>query len=533
VKLPLIPLPRRVDVAQGSFALRTGDAVVAPADLLALAQLFVRDVLFDTELGLRPAPVGEQGAIQLVLDDAGLDALPPPSGVRADGQLDADERYGLSVATDGIRVWAPTAEGIHRGLTTLRQLIAAETSEDGVWAIPSVSVVDVPRFAWRGLSLDVARCFHAAETVRRVIDMCSLYKLNVLHLHLTDDQGWRIPISGWPDLTPDQSEHYTAEQLDELVAYAAARSVTLVPEVDMPGHVSALFGAYPELRTTPPAFESALLPVGTLDPDHDLTWQFVDDVVEELASRFTTSAYIHLGGDEAFGMADEAHARFVDRAARLVKDRGRRIIGWQEISRADIGSDDIVQYWIDLGDIAGNLDSESAMAMMPPEFVPLLVEMLAKAEGDTRRAVEKGALILASPASRVYFDRPHAAASADPEQEERRARLGLPVYPAASLRDFIEWDPVDDTPGIEDEERLVGVEAAVWCETVQDRDDLEFLLLPRLPGVAETGWAQRGATAWDDYALRLAPHSAVWSSRGWTWFQSSEIDWRLLAVAVG
>ncbi|MFF1635275.1 beta-N-acetylhexosaminidase [Leifsonia sp. NPDC058248] len=529
----LIPLPRRVDAGQGTFALRTGDAVVAPNDLLSLAQLFVRDVLVDTELGLRPAPVGEKGAIEIVIDGFGLEELPAPAGVRADGRGDADERYGLSVAADGIRVWSPTAEGIHRGLTSLRQLIAAATREDEVWAIPAVSIVDVPRFAWRGLSLDVARCFHPAETVRRVIDMCSLYKLNVLHLHLTDDQAWRIPISGWPELTPGQSEHYTNEELDELVAYAAARFVTVVPEADMPGHVSAVFTAYPALRTAPPVFESTAVPIGTLDPDHDLTWRFVEDVVTELAARFPTSAHLHLGGDEAFGMPDEAHARFVDRAARLVKERGRRVIGWQEISRADIGGDDIVQYWIDLGDLGGNLDSEGAMAMMPPEFMPVLFEMLAKAEGDTRRAIDKGASILVSPASRAYFDRPHAAASADPEQEERRARLGLPVYPAATLRDFIEWDPVDVTPGVDDEERLVGVEAAVWCETVRDRDDLEFLLLPRLPGAAETAWAERGATDWDDYAGRLADQSAVWHSRGWTWFQSSEIDWRPIAVTVG
>jgi hexosaminidase len=171
--------------------------------------------------------------------------------------------------------------------------------------------------------------------------------------------------------------------------------------------------------------------------------------------------------------------------------------------------------------------------MMPPEFLPVLMEMFGKADGDTQRAVEKGASILVSPASRAYFDRPHAAASTDPDQEERRARVGLPVYPAATLREFVEWDPVELTPGVEDEAPLVGVEAAVWCETVQDRDDLEFLLMPRLPGTAEVAWAQPGATEWDDYAGRLGAQSPVWATRGWTWFQSAEIDWRPVAVTVG
>lgn len=528
----LIPLPCTVELGADTFDLRDSDVVVAPAELAELARVFIQDVLTDRGPELVVQNAGP-GAIRLEFGDLGLQALPATAGTRADGREGADERYGLSVAADGIRVWAPAAEGIHRGLTTVRQLIATATADEGMWAVPFLGVADVPRFAWRGLSLDVARCFHPVDTVRRVIDMCSLYKLNVLHLHLTDDQGWRIPIPGWPALTPSTSEHYTAEELDGLVAYAAARFVTLVPEADMPGHVSAAFAAYPELRTTPAAFESAAVPVGTLDPDFDLTWRFVGDVVAELAARFPTSAFIHLGGDEAFGMTDEAHARFVDRAAATVKDRGRRVIGWQEISRANIGSGDIMQYWIDLGDIEGALDSDAMKAMMPPEFVPVLMEMLAKADGDTRRAAEKGASILVSPASRAYFDRPHAAASSDPEQEERRARVGLPVYPAATLREFVEWDPVEHTPGVEDEARLVGVEAAVWCETVTDRDDLEFLLMPRLPGTAEVAWTQRGATEWDDYAGRLGAQSPVWTSRGWMWFQSAEIDWRPVAVTVG
>ncbi|MGN7800419.1 beta-N-acetylhexosaminidase [Leifsonia sp. 22587] len=528
---PLIPLPRHLHARSGSFPLHPGDTVAAPPELVRVAALFVRDLVTDGGPALTVALTPAPSAVQLDLSDDALQPLPPAAGVRADGLDQADERYGLEIGADGIRVWGPTAEGVHRGLTTLRQLIAFATSDDETWQVAAAEISDAPRFAWRGLSLDVARCFHPADTVRRVIDMCSLHKINVLHLHLTDDQGWRFSVPGWPALTAE-SEHYTVEELDDLVAYAAARFVTLVPEADMPGHVSAVFAAYPELRTTPPQIESAAVPIGTLDPDHEPTWRFIDDVVRELAARFPTSAYLHIGGDEAFGMADEAHARFVDRAAAIVKQHGRRVVGWQEISRAGIGAGDIAQFWIDLGDMEQQLSSDAVAAMMPPEFLPVLTEMLAKAEGDTDTALAKGARVLASPASRAYFDRPHAAPSSDPEQEERRGRVGLPVYPAATLRQYVEWDPVDQTPGARDDSDLAGVEAALWCETVTGRDDLEFLLLPRLSGTAEVAWAARATTVWGDYARRLAGQSSIWAARDWSWFRSAEVEWRQVDLPV-
>jgi hexosaminidase len=513
--MPVIPLPDHVDIQAGTFVVHDGDRVLAEESLAEVSAIFMRDVGADSGLAL--AHGADDGAIRLELDATSFEAVAPASGVRADGEQEPDERYGLRVSAAGIRVWAATPEGIHRGLTTLRQLISRTAG-----TLPQLEIIDGPRFNWRGLSLDVARRFHDVRTVMRVIDMCSLYKLNVLHLHLTDDQGWRVPVRGWPALTADGSQHYSRDELDELVAYAAARFITVVPEVDMPGHVSAALAAYPELRTGAQLEVPGMPAVANLDPANDHTWNLVRDVVTELAERFPTSRFIHIGGDEAFAMSDDTHVSFVDRARAIVTARGRRVIGWQEIARAAVTSGDVVQYWMEpsLADEAEGL----AGAGLTSELMELLRGTLAKAQRDIPLAVGKQASVLLSPTGRLYFDRPFPPGSARPEQEAQRARLGLPVYPPASLRDGIAWEPGDELSGV-DEEVIVGIEAAVWCETVQDGRDLEFLLLPRLCGAAEKAWAGRGVTDWGGYSNRLSPQAAAWSRRGWSWFRSLEIEW--------
>ncbi|MCM2387283.1 beta-N-acetylhexosaminidase [Streptomyces albipurpureus] len=547
--IPVVPAVHRA-VTHG--ATRTVDAttavVVLAPELADLAKRFSVDIALDA--GVTLAGVTDQPAdasITLDLSDGQLAELPPASGVRADG-VEVDERHGIEITSDGIRVWGPTPEAVHRGLTTLRQLIT-ERAVDGAAVLDQLRILDAPRFSWRGLSLDVARTFHDVETVRRVIDMLSLYKLNVLHLHLTDDQGWRVEIPDWPLLTEVGAAgaigdrpggFYSTADVVSLVRYASERFVTLVPEVDMPGHTSAVFRSYP--RLAPATAEGSAGTVGNLNPDDATTLRFVDDVVGAVAAQFTTSAYVHIGGDEAFGMPDEAHARFVDRAMDTVKRHGRRVVGWQEIARAGVGPGDLVQYWmeptsiqstLDAGSLGSMVDSDVLASMVPPEMLPLLAEALGKSIDDIPTALAKGATILVSPTTRLYLDRPHAESSTDIEQDESRARIGLQVYPAATLREFVEWDPLDETPMVDSDAQLAGVEAAVWCETVSGRDDLEFLLLPRLAGVGEKAWAAIGATSWDDYADRLAPHSTAWDRRGWAWFRSSLVAWELKGAELG
>jgi hexosaminidase len=364
-----------------------------------------------------------------------------------------------------------------------------------------------------------------------VIDMCSLHKLNVLHLHLTDDHGWRFDVPGWPLLAEvggagalgdRPGGHYGPDEVSRLVAYAAARFVTIVPEVDMPGHSGAVFRAYPALAPDPsPAAEQAAamgMAIGALDLDRCTTRRFVSDVLGAIVEQFTTSAYVHIGADEAFGMADDEHAAFVEFAVAEVKHLGRRAVGWQEAARGPVGADEVVQYWLEPGETELMLDSGMLTAMLPADVAPLVEATMRTSLTDVPRALERGARVLVSPTTRLYFDRPHADEGADEEQESRRQRLGLPFYPATSLRDMVEWDPVTETPGVADELRLAGVEAAVWCETVADRDDLEALLLPRLPGAAERAWSA-APTEWDAYADRLGAQTSAWDRRGWAWFR--------------
>ncbi|BBY61593.1 beta-N-acetylhexosaminidase [Mycolicibacterium sarraceniae] len=545
--LPVIPRPAVMELADGSVIVADGMPVVALGPILGpVAQRFAADLRADTGIEL---PVVTEGiapggppAITLAISEGGLAGLAPTSGVRADGRSvteDADERHALEIDADGVRVWGATAEAVFRGTTTLRQLLVAQL-EGGRAELRGARIADSPRFAWRGLSLDVARTFHSPETVRRVIDMCSLYKLNVLHLHLTDDQGWRVEVPSRPLLTEVGARgalgdrpggFYRLHEIAALVAYAAERFVTVVPEIDMPGHASAAFHAYPELGGLTPMGSGPLeaegigsLPaISNLDPGRPEVWAFVEDVLDAVISQFPASAYVHIGGDEAFGMPDTAHATFVEKVIELVRARGRLAVGWQEIARAAIDGDVLVQYWMDPAETESITGSEAFQSAVPAEFLPILLEALAKSTEDVPRALEQGAKLLISPTNRVYLDRPHAAPSADPAQEERRRRVGLPVYPPASLRQGVEWDPIDAALGVDSDEQVAGVEAAAWGETVTDRDDLEFLLMPRLAGVGEKAWAISGATDWDEFALRLAPHATAWDRRGWEWFRSQEL----------
>jgi len=541
--LPLIPQPTNASSRNGSLVISDGmNVVVESPELTSVALTFIDDVRIDAgiRLTLSSEPTGEP-AIVLTSDSVDLDSVAPAGGIRADGKSvlgDADERHGLSISSEGAHVWGATAESVHRGLTTLRQLIVTE-SRDGAARVSAVHILDGPRFAWRGLSLDVARTFHRPETVRRVIDMCSLHKLNVLHLHLTDDQGWRIEVPSRPELITIGSlgafgdrtgGYYTLADMSELVAYAAERFVTLVPEIDMPGHTAAIFRAYPELApagTVPGESAGGL----NLDPESAETWRFVEDVLDAVIPQFTQSAFLHVGGDEAFGMQDEVHAAFVEGAIERVRARGRLALGWQEIARAALTPDDVVQYWMDTSESETMIGGGLLESMVPPELLPLILEALGKAEHDVPSALRQGAKLLISPTSRAYFDRPHAATSADPAQEELRLRVGLPVYPATTIRDGIEWDPADDTPGVQSDEQIAGVEAAIWCETIANQDELEFMLLPRLSGLAEKAWAPRGDTGWSDYAERLAAQTVAWDARGWNWFRSVEVDWVRAEIA--
>ena len=552
--VPVIPAVRTAASLLGELSIESGALIaVDGSELAPIAGTFVADVLADTGIALVLADAADGARIVVELAEEGLDEVAPAAGIRADRfdqEAVVDERYSLTVELEVVTVRSATPEGIHRGLTTLRQLIVAGLDTDGSSRLSGTRIVDGPRFGWRGLSLDVARTFHGVASVKRVIDMLSLHKLNVLHLHLTDDQGWRLEIDGWPLLTEIGAAgavaerpggFYTSADVADLVSYAAERFVTIVPEIDMPGHVTSIFRSYPELAPENPLALAAggiPIPIGTLDPTRDITWRFVNDVFAATARLFATSAYIHIGGDEAFGMADEAHAAFVKRAATVVRGLDRRVVGWQEIARAELKGDEIVQYWMESAEMMAMFDGEvpnPVLDMIPAEMLPLFMDTMRKSFGDVPSALAQGNRLLVSPTSKAYLDRPYAEESSDPSQESVRARVGMRAYPAKTVRQAYEWDAVDETPGVADDSRIAGVEAAIWCETVEDQDDLDFLLLPRLPGVAERAWSSKSAqdaeSAWSNYRERLAGQAGAWQRRGWKFFRTSLVDWDVAADA--
>lgn len=523
----LIPAPTSIELASGAYELparvRVGgaiDAVVAVVDGTA-ARL---SALTGREWSVAPDSAGE---VRLVIGDiaADFEGIEDTYGASPHDGDPRDERYVLQVDAGGVEVRATAPEGLARGLATLTQLAAG--SDGG--SIPFVRIVDAPRFAWRGLSLDVVRSFFTPEQVTAVVDMLAMHKMNVLHLHLSDDQGWRIEVPALPRLTEVASSgavgnrpggFYTVEQYRSIVEYAAERFVTIVPEVDVPGHTAAVLTAYPELGPEHPPVEGATY----LDPDRPGVDDFVAKVFNHLAS-VTPGAYIHVGGDEPFGMPHDLYEKFLSRALPLARATGKKVIGWQEISRGALTAADTIQYWIH------GIDPDALPEDLPPEMqlsperMAAIAEQFAWAGGDLGRAERVGSAVVLSPVTVAYLDAPHGDASVDPAQDERRQALGLRVYAARSLEQSYDWDPGTIVPEVE-AERVHGLEAAIWCETIESVEDLHLMLMPRLVVFAEKAWSAGEASDWSDYANRLAAQAPIWRNEGWHFLEAASVDWR-------
>lgn len=516
-----LPAPAAVRAGHGSFAVTPSTALtVAEAALLPVAVRFRADLAAYVGSSL-PAPVvlaePTAGSIHLALGSPPGPRPRTTRGLRADGAPVDGERHRLTVAEDGVRVLGPTPEAVFRGLTSLLHLVAA-----GDGTVGAVAIDDAPELAWRGLSLDVVRWFVPVAEVERVVDALALHKLNVLHLHLTDNEAWRLEIDGRPGLTVGNDGAYTRDEFRHLVAYAAERFVTIVPEVDLPGHTAAVLAAHPELGVTRPVDGDVPLQVAYLDPDRAEVWAFVEDVLGQVA-ELSPSPFLHLGGDEAFGMPAERYERFVDRAVEVVRALGKRVVGWQETCRAGVGPDEVVQHWIDLDALTGG-GGGAGGGGLPPEVLDLLAAHFGEALGDLDRIAEKGARLLLSPTTTFYLDQPHGDPSLDPAQDAERSRLGLQFYGPRTLEQLLDRD-LATAMGAVPPDRLVGVEAALWCESVRRAEDLELLLLPRLAGVAELGWNPSSPAPWADHRDRLAALAPLWDRAGWSWWRADSVDW--------
>ena len=507
----IIPNPASHERLAGEFRLSAATPIVAAESDGAvrrvganLADLIARS----TAMRLRVhSGVERDGAINLRVDNGG--GLEP-------------EAYALEVRPERITVSAATPAGLFHGATTLWQLITPGTATSA--AVPALTIADAPRFPWRGIMLDSARHFQSPQFIHRFIDAMAIQKLNVLHWHLTDDQAWRLEIRKYPRLTevgawrvpagaaaaadidPATGKprryggFYTQATVRRLVAYAAERGITIVPEIEMPGHASAALAAYPRLAAAahPPAAVPAdwgIYPnVYSLD---DPTFEFLEDVLAEVMALFP-GRYIHVGGDEvektqwtqsargqalARELASDDPARlqvyFTQRIARFLQENGRRLVGWDEILAPGLPPSAVVMSWRGI-------------------------------EGAVKASAQGYDTVLAAHPT-LYFDNRQSAAATEPPG---RARV-------VSLEDVYAFEPMPPALAPDERRHVLGLQGNVWTEHIRTEERVGWMTFPRAAAIAELGWSQPERREWSDFRRRLAAQPARYAALGMPYARSS------------
>lgn len=492
----VIPQPVQMEVGRGIFDLDADTRIVLTNPTNEVQQL--------TESWARPIRATSGFNLQLV--DTPSDA--PSNAITLRLSRDAShpaEGYRLNVTSDVVTVEAKTPAGLFYGLQTLTQLLSGGHSSG--WSVPVVQIVDAPRFAYRGMHLDVGRHFFPVAFVKKYIDLLAMYKMNKFHWHLTDDQGWRIEIKKYPKLTEigayrketvvgknferfdrpyvgDGQPHggfYTQDEVREVVAYARARYIDVIPEIEMPGHATAALAAYPELActdgpfnvpTTWGIFEDVFCP-------KEETFQFLEDVLTEVIALFP-SQYIHIGGDEVLkvrwkeselaqevitreGLADEDELQsyFIKRIESFLQAQGRRLIGWDEILEGGLAPDATVMSWRGM-------------------------------EGGIE-AARQGHDVIMTPTSHTYFD----YYQGDPVQEP------LAIRGLTPLEKVYGFEPVPETLSAEDAAHILGAQGNVWTEYMATTDHVEYMVFPRMLALAEVVWSPQELRNWEDFVQRL------------------------------
>ena len=509
-EVAIIPRPARLTAREGRFVLGPRTVIWTDAASAPLGHQLARWLAPATgwNLAVRTGGTAPAGAIAL-RRDASLARL-------------GAEGYALDVRPGGVVARAPQAAGLFYAMQTVRQLLPPEIFRDapvtgagaraaGGWAMPAVSVEDVPRFAWRGAHLDVARHFMPKEFVKKYIDLLALHKLNTFHWHLTEDQGWRLEIRKYPRLTEvgawraativgrmvrdttraayDSTPHggyYTQDDAREIVAYARERFVTVVPEIEMPGHARAAISAYPQLGVS-----GEPITVWTnwgvtpyiLNADAS-TVAFMQDVLAEVLEIFP-SRFIHIGGDEApktqwqaspriqarireLGLKDEHELQswFVRQMDTYLTGKGRRLVGWDEILEGGLAPGATVMSW---RGIAGGIEAARA-----------------------------GHDVVMAPNSHTYLDY-H-------QSRDTSRREGLRVGAFLPLDSVYAYEPVPSELTPAEARHVLGAQAQVWTEYMPNPKRVEFMVFPRLAALAEVVWTPRARKDFADFTRRLAPH---------------------------
>jgi hexosaminidase len=506
--IAIIPLPTRLTAGRGHFALTASAAIATDPGLKAqgrqLADMLNTPTGFDLRVRSGASPAA--GFIALRIDKRLAKAL-------------GEEGYRLDATTKGVTIRAATAHGVFHGMQTLRQLLPVDVYRQAkvagiAWTVPAVAIEDTPRFPWRGAHLDVSRHFMPKEFVKKYIDLLAIQKMNTFHWHLTDDQGWRLEIKKYPKLTDvgawraetlvghevrdsspeaarrtfDGRKHggfYTQDDVREIVAYAAARFVTIVPEIEMPGHSQEVVAAYPELGSTDgtvqPRTRWGVSPY-LLNPS-DRTVAFMQDVLAETMALFP-SPWIHVGGDEAvkdqwtanpriqarikeLGLKDENELQswFIRQMDAYLTSHGRRLIGWDEILEGGLAPNAAVMSW-------RGLDGALAAARSKHDAV-------------------------LTPSGWTYFDS---------YQTRDTTHEPLAIGGFVPLEKVYTWEPMPDALEPEFQKYILGVQGQLWSEYLQDARQVEYAAYPRLTALAEVGWTPTARRALDGFLSRMAVH---------------------------
>ncbi len=498
--IAILPKPVHLMVNDGSFEISKNTKIVVDPETRQLGEmmrtLFSPSMDFEMEIAEgRPS----RNRIQLSLD-------PSLEGLKEEG-------YRLSVDKKGVLIEAPSEAGIFYGMQTLRQLLPVEifsgvASEEIHWAVPFVEINDNPRFKWRGMHLDVARHFLPVDFVKKYIDLIAVHKMNSLHLHLTDDQGWRIEIKKYPKLSEisawrdetlvghyrdeprkfDGKSHggfYTHDEIHEMVSYAKERFVTIVPEIEMPGHGQAALAAYPELSCTGGPFKVSTI-WGIREEvycaGNDNTYEFMENVLAEVLELFP-GEYIHIGGDECpkdrwekcpkcqarirhEGLKDEHELQsyFVTRIEKYLAANNRMLIGWDEILEGGLAPNATVMSW--------------------------------RGEEGGIAAAREGHDVVMTPYGYTYFD----YYQAEPENEP------LAIGGLLPLEKVYAYDPVPAELDEQQRHHILGVQGQVWTEYLSTPEKVEYMAYPRACAMAEIGWTPLDQKDFNEFSVTLGHH---------------------------
>ena len=425
-------------------------------------------------------------------------------------EMDGDESYTVDVGFDAIHIEGKTAKGVFHGIQTLRQLIPISPATDApfnaAYTIPAVKIMDQPAFSYRGMHLDVGRHFFPVPFIKKYIDILSLHKMNTFHWHLTEDQGWRIEIKKYPKLTSVGSQRketileknfnpyigdetpyggfYTQEEIKEVVAYATTKHITIIPEIELPGHSLAAIAAYPNLGNTKTVHE-----VGTRWGVYDAiyapseeTFSFLEDVLTEVIALFP-SKLIHIGGDEApkkewnesalatevmereqLKDAHELQSYFIQRIEKFLNSKGRNIIGWDEILEGGLAPNATVMSW---RGTQGGIDA----------------------------ANQKHNVIM-TPGSHCYFD--HYQVDKEFQKDEPLAIGGF-----TSVEKVYSYNPIPEELSEDKHKYILGAQGNVWTEYITTPEHVEYMVLPRLTALSEVLWTSKPQKDWSDFKQRL------------------------------